>query len=60
MIAKLNAEINRIVTAPDVKQHIADECADATASTPAELGERISSEIAIWHKVVRQSGIAID
>jgi tripartite-type tricarboxylate transporter receptor subunit TctC len=60
VIAKLNAEINRIVNAPDIKQQVADQCANAVGGTPAELGERISSEIAIWHKVVRQSGMAVD
>jgi tripartite-type tricarboxylate transporter receptor subunit TctC len=60
VIAKLNAEINRIVNSPDVKQYIADQGANATGGTPAEFGERINREIAIWHKIVRESGMAVD
>jgi tripartite-type tricarboxylate transporter receptor subunit TctC len=60
IIARLNTEINRIVTSPGVKQSITDQCANAVGGTPAELGERIAKEIAIWHKIVRQSGMAVD
>jgi tripartite-type tricarboxylate transporter receptor subunit TctC len=60
IIARLNTEINRIVTSPEVKQSITDQCADAVGGTPAELGERIAKEIAIWHKIVKQSGMAVE
>jgi len=60
VIAKLNAEVNRIVTAPEVKQRIADMCAHALGGTPTELGQRIVREIALWHHVVKQSGMAVD
>jgi tripartite-type tricarboxylate transporter receptor subunit TctC len=60
IIAKLNAEINRIVTAPEIRQRIADQGANAGGGTPAEFGERISREIALWHKIVRQSGMTVD
>ena len=43
-----------------VRQHIADQGANATGGTPAEFGERISREIVLWHKIVRQSGMAVD
>jgi tripartite-type tricarboxylate transporter receptor subunit TctC len=59
-VARLNAEINRIMTTPDVKQHIADHCADPTVGTPAELGARIANEITLWHQIVKQSGMTID
>jgi len=60
VISKLNAEVNHIVGAPDVKQRVEDQCATAAGSTPAELGARIASEIALWHKVVKASGMAVD
>ncbi len=60
IVAKLNAEINRIVASPGVKQSITDQCADPTPGTPAELGERIAKEIALWHTIVKQSGMAVD
>ena len=60
VIAKLNAEINRIVTAPETKQYIADQSANAIGGTSAEFGERITREIALWRKIVRESGMAVD
>jgi len=60
VIAKLNAEVNRIITSSEVKQRIADQGANATANTPAEFGERIKGEIEIWHKIVKQSGMTVD
>ncbi len=60
IIARLNTEINAILNAPDVKEYIASQGANATGSTPDELAQRIKSEIAVWTDVVKTSGMRVD
>jgi tripartite-type tricarboxylate transporter receptor subunit TctC len=60
VIAKLNAEINTILSTPEVKEYIASQGANATGSTPEELALRIKSEIAIWTDVAKNSGLRVD
>ncbi len=60
VIATLNAEINKILTTPEVKEHILSQGANATGSTPDELAQRIKNEVAIWTDVVKKSGMRID
>ena len=60
IIARLNAEINKILTTPEVKEHILSQGANATGSTPDELAQRIKNEVAIWTDVVKKSGMRID
>ena len=60
VVSKLNAEVNRVVTSPEIKQRIADQGATAGGGSAADLGERIKREIALWHKIVKETGIAIE
>lgn len=55
IVARLNSEINRILTIPEVKNYIASQGATATGSTPEQLAERIRNELATWPKVIKQS-----
>ena len=32
----------------------------AAGGTTAKFGERMAREIALWHKIVRQAGMAVD
>src|SRR5450759_4995554 len=60
VIARLNAEINTILSTPEVKEYIMSQGANATGSTPEELAQRIRNEIAICADVVRKSGMLVD
>ena len=60
VIARLNAEINTILSTPEVKEYIMSQGANATGSTPEELAQRIRNEIAIWADVVKKSGMRVD
>jgi tripartite-type tricarboxylate transporter receptor subunit TctC len=55
IIAKLNAEINRILTMPEVRDYVSSQGATATGSTPEQLAERIKAELTTWPKIVKQS-----
>lgn len=52
-VARLNAEINRILTMPEVKERIAALGADVGGGTPEQLNARIRTEVARWAKVIK-------
>ncbi len=60
VIARLNAEINKALAAPDVKAKLALQGADPLGSSPAEYGQYIKSEIDRFANVLRQSGVTIE
>ena len=51
--AKLNDQIVRILTRPDVRQRLIDSGAEPGGGTPEHFGSMIRSEIAKWSKVVK-------
>ena len=53
----LNALITKAVRSPDLTPRFAEQGADVIASSPAEFGKHIRTELARWAKVVRESGI---
>ena len=56
IIAKLNAEIAKIMRERGSRDRIAASDFEPTASTPEEFGEFIRAETAKWAKVVKASG----
>jgi tripartite-type tricarboxylate transporter receptor subunit TctC len=57
IIARLNAEVRRAMTDPEVQQRLAAEGAEAAPGTPEELGTYIRAEVARWADVVRRTGM---
>lgn len=55
LIEQLNAEINRVLNLPDVKQLLFDSGAEGIPGTPAELAAFIKSDMATTGKVMRRS-----
>jgi tripartite-type tricarboxylate transporter receptor subunit TctC len=60
IIAKLNAEINRILKLPDVAAKLQGLGAEIVGSTPSEFDNYVKSEIAKWGKVARDNNIKLD
>ena len=58
IVARLNREIVRIIAEREIAQRLAAIGFEAAGGTPAELGDRIRSEIAKWANVIRNAGIA--
>ncbi len=56
IVAKLNADIIKVLARADVKQRLAEDGAEPAANTPAEFAAYIKSEIARWAPVVKASG----
>ncbi len=57
LIQRLNADIVRILSTPDVRQKFDAQGAEASPSTPAEFCLFIREEIDKWGKVVRAAGL---
>lgn len=57
IIQRLNGDIVRILSTPEVRQKFDAQGAEATPSTPAEFGLFIREEIDKWGKVVRAAGL---
>ena len=60
IVAKLNAEIMRIMRLPDVQTRLVNEGAKSRPNTPAEFGAYQKSEMAKWGKLIKEARIAVD
>jgi len=60
VVAKLNAEIIRILRVPAVRERLAAQGIDIITSTPADYLDYIKSETVRWAKVVKQAGAKLD
>ncbi len=60
IIAKINAEVVRMLQLADVKKIFANEAGEAVGNTPAEFAALIKSESAKWARVVQVGGIKIE
>lgn len=60
IVAKLNAEIVRILSLPDVRNTLTSQGSKLVGNTRAEFGEFIKQDIAKMSQVVKQLGTQID
>ncbi|HUH94690.1 MAG TPA: tripartite tricarboxylate transporter substrate binding protein [Casimicrobiaceae bacterium] len=60
VVNRLNAEITRIVSRPEVKREWAAQGAVAMIMTPDEFGKYIAGDIVKWERIVKISGAKPD
>ena len=60
VVAKLNAELVRIVNMPDIKERFRQFSADPVGNTPAELDAFVKSEFAKWGTVIKSLNLRVD
>jgi tripartite-type tricarboxylate transporter receptor subunit TctC len=60
LIAKIHADIARVLQMPDVRERLAGMGAEPSGEPPAELAARIRREYDYWGDVVRKAGIRAD
>jgi tripartite-type tricarboxylate transporter receptor subunit TctC len=60
IIGRLNAEANKILAKPEVKERFAQLGAVPVGGTPQELGKFIAAETAKWKEIVKISGAKLD
>ena len=57
VVARLSAELRRIIDNPDVKARLASVGFEAFSSTPEELGDYVRVQLAKWTKMIKDAGI---
>ena len=57
IVAKLNAEMNKALASPDVKDKLQGAGIEVAGGTPQQLADFIGSEIVKWKKVADAAGI---
>jgi tripartite-type tricarboxylate transporter receptor subunit TctC len=59
-IARLNREIVKALSMPDVRERFSQQGADPESSSPEQFAQLIRDEVARWGKVIRSAGIKVD
>ena len=60
VVAKLNAEINRILSLPEVKERFSAGGIDIVGGAPEVFDKHIREQVATWGKVVKDANIKSD
>ena len=60
IVQTLNAQIGRILAAPEIRRKAEDAGTTVQTMTPAELGQFTAREYEAWGKVIRAAQIAAD
>ncbi len=56
IIARLNAEVNRVLKTPEVRERLAAEGGEALGGSPEQFASFLKAEHAKWGRVVKESG----
>lgn len=60
IVARINAEVNKILVLPDVRERLDQQGAIPRPMSPEQFGAMIQSEIVKWGKVVKASGARVE
>jgi tripartite-type tricarboxylate transporter receptor subunit TctC len=60
LIARMNAEINQLLTLPDVKEAMAKQGLDPAGGKPDRLDTLLRSEVKLWTQVVTRGKLIVD
>jgi tripartite-type tricarboxylate transporter receptor subunit TctC len=60
IVARLNAEVSRILLQPETRERFADQGLEAAGGTPAQLDRWIHAEIERWGRVIRERKITLE
>ena len=56
IVQKLNAEVNQILAAPDVKSTLVGQGTEVLILSQPEFADKLRKEIAMWQKIVKITG----
>ncbi len=60
IVARMNAELNKIMRQPDMAKRLDTQGIDVVGGTPDQASEFIEKQMDIWGKVVRENNIKAD
>jgi tripartite-type tricarboxylate transporter receptor subunit TctC len=60
IVERLNAELRRAISVPDVKGKLESMGGDPRATTPAEMRALVAGQFATWTRLAKEANISID
>jgi tripartite-type tricarboxylate transporter receptor subunit TctC len=60
IVDKWNADVTKILSAPDMRERLASQGAEAAPDTPAEFTKFIDAELVKYARIVKASGAKVD
>ncbi|MGZ5174431.1 MAG: tripartite tricarboxylate transporter substrate binding protein [Burkholderiales bacterium] len=60
IVRRIQEDMVRALNTPKMRELMASQGLEVTASTPAEFNTRVASEIAKWRTVIQQAGIKLE
>jgi len=60
IVARINAEVSRILVQPEMKERFADQGLETAGGTPSQLDRWIRTEIDRWGRVIREQKITLE
>ena len=57
VVARLNAEVRKIIDNPEIKGRLASLGFEAFSSTPDELAKFVAVQLEKWSKMIKDAGI---
>ena len=57
VLAKLNADLTKVLNAPETQRRLSEQGVDTAPSTPEQFAVFIKSETEKWAKVVKDAGV---
>ena len=60
IVAKLNADLNKVLKDPELRKRLEDQGADVTGGTSEQFSQLIRDDIVRWGKLVKESGAKLD
>ena len=60
VVQRLNAEVHRALSAPDLVPKLAHEGAEPWPTSPVEFKDIIVADMARWGKLIRENGIKVE
>jgi tripartite-type tricarboxylate transporter receptor subunit TctC len=59
-VARLNAEINKQISSPELKEKLASEALETMPMSPEQFGDYVKSDIAKWTELVKARKIELE
>jgi tripartite-type tricarboxylate transporter receptor subunit TctC len=60
IVAKVNAEVNRIMRLPDMKEKLASQGTTPLPMSPQEFGKWLIEQQARWAKLIKETGFKLE
>ena len=60
LVNRLNTEINQVLVQPDVNKALVELGMEVTPWAPATIAEYVKSEMLMWAKINKETGVTVD